>query len=145
MQAGRVLGPFSLRPSGNLRTTGLGVVPKKNGKWRVIFHLSTPEGHSVNDFISREEFTLHYSTIDGAVLTSAGSIEEPSWLSWTCRQHSTWSHSWPPSGSSWECTGGVNITWTPTTPLAYTWPPASSITLPPPCTGSWSTTMELPS
>ena len=68
MRAGRVLGPFPLRPSGNLRTSGLGVVPKENGKWRVILHLSTPEGHSVNDFISREEFTLHhYSTIDKAV------------------------------------------------------------------------------
>eukprot|EP00731_Ephydatia_muelleri_P001726 Em0001g1726a len=67
VRAGRVLGPFPLRPSGNLRTSGLGVVPKENGKLRVILHLSAPEGHSVNDFISREEFTLHYSTIHHVV------------------------------------------------------------------------------
>ncbi|KAL5516553.1 hypothetical protein EMCRGX_G001915 [Ephydatia muelleri] len=67
VRAGRVLGPFPLLPLVNLRTSGLGVVPKENGKWRVILHLSAPEGHSVNDFISREEFTLHYSTIHHAV------------------------------------------------------------------------------
>ena len=36
--AGRVLGPFADRPLPNLRTSGLGAAPKKNGKWRVILH-----------------------------------------------------------------------------------------------------------
>ena len=43
------------------------MVPKKHGKWRVILHLSAPSGRSINDFINKEEFTLHYSTIDNAV------------------------------------------------------------------------------
>eukprot|EP00731_Ephydatia_muelleri_P017504 Em0010g602a len=40
---------------------------KKKGKWRVILHLSAPEGLSINDFIAKEEFAIHYSTIVGAV------------------------------------------------------------------------------
>ncbi|KAL5510801.1 hypothetical protein EMCRGX_G006403 [Ephydatia muelleri] len=33
----------------------------------MILHLSAPEGHSINDYISKDEFNLHYSTIDDAV------------------------------------------------------------------------------
>ncbi|KAL5509533.1 hypothetical protein EMCRGX_G004923 [Ephydatia muelleri] len=40
--AGRVLGPFTVKPLINLRISGLGAAPKKNGKWRVILHLSAP-------------------------------------------------------------------------------------------------------
>ena len=65
--AGRVLGPFTEKPFVNLRTSGLRAAPKKNGKWRVILHLSAPYGISVNDGISKEEFSLHYSTVDDAV------------------------------------------------------------------------------
>ena len=61
------MAPFPNAPSSTSRTSGLGAVPKKNGKWRVIFHLSAPEGLSINDFISKEDFAIHYSTIDDAV------------------------------------------------------------------------------
>ena len=49
-------------------------MPKKNGKWRMIHHLSAPTGHSINDFISKDEFTLHYSSVDTAtqILTKIG-------------------------------------------------------------------------
>ena len=67
VEAGRVLGPFAERPLPNLRTSGLGAAPKKNGKWRVILHLSAPHGTSVNDVILKEEFSLHYSSVDDAV------------------------------------------------------------------------------
>ena len=67
VDSGRVLGPFPHCPLHNFRTSGLGVVLKKNGKWRMILHLSAPEGHSINDYISKDEFSLHYSTIDDAV------------------------------------------------------------------------------
>ena len=45
----------------------MGAVPKKNGKWRVIMHLSAPEGSSINDFIDKEDFPIHYATVDDAV------------------------------------------------------------------------------
>ena len=48
--------------------------PKKNGKWRVIMHLSAPPGDSINDFIDPREFPMHYSSVDDAVrlIHSAG-------------------------------------------------------------------------
>ena len=65
--AGRILGPFTTPPFPNLRCSGLGVVPKKNGKWRVIMHLSAPPGNSINDFIDPQQFPMHYSSVDDAV------------------------------------------------------------------------------
>ena len=47
--------------------SGIGVIPKKNGKWRAILHLSAPEGHSINDHINKDEFSIHYSSVDDAV------------------------------------------------------------------------------
>ena len=61
----RILSPFSKLPLKNLQCSGLGAVPKKGSdKWRVIMHLSAPHGQSIND---KEEYTLHYSTIDDVV------------------------------------------------------------------------------
>ena len=67
--AGHILGPFQSRPLTNLHCSGIGVVPKKNNKWRMIMHLSAPAGNSINDHnvISRDEFSLHYSSVDDAV------------------------------------------------------------------------------
>ena len=46
----------------------IGVVPKKDSrKWRTILHLSYPEGDSINDFISKADYTLYYVTVDSAI------------------------------------------------------------------------------
>ena len=73
-QAGRVQGPFTNPPLQNLKCSGVGVVPKKNGKWRMIHHLSAPTGQSINDFITKDAFSLHYSSVDDAtnILSSLG-------------------------------------------------------------------------
>ena len=47
--------------------SGLGVVPKQDGSWRIITHLSAPDGTSINDYIDPESVTLSYTTIDDAV------------------------------------------------------------------------------
>ena len=47
--------------------SGLGIVPKKNGKLRVIHDLSSPDGESVNDGIPREDFSPEYATVDMAI------------------------------------------------------------------------------
>eukprot|EP00731_Ephydatia_muelleri_P032905 Em0024g449a len=65
--AGRILGPFSEHLLTNQCTSGLGAVPKKNGKWRVIMHLSAPEGIGINDYIDKEDFPIRYATVDDAV------------------------------------------------------------------------------
>ena len=64
--AGRILGPFQSSPLPNFHCSGLGAVPKKGGKWRMTLHLSAPHNHSVNDFIPKEEFSLHYTSVDDA-------------------------------------------------------------------------------
>ena len=60
-------GPYLSPPFADLHCSGLGVVPKKNGKLRPIHHLSAPFGQSVNDGISREDFSLQYVTVDHAI------------------------------------------------------------------------------
>lgn len=61
--AGRIAGPFSAPPFVNFVTSPLGVVPKKNpGNFRIIHHLSYPEGKSVNDFIPDDKSTVHYAS-----------------------------------------------------------------------------------
>ena len=67
LDAGRVQGPFPARPMPSLHCSGLGVVPKKGNKWRMILHLSAPPNRSINDFISKEEFSLQYTSLDDAI------------------------------------------------------------------------------
>ncbi len=67
LAAARILGPYAELPLPLLQCSGLGVVPKKGGKWRVIMHLSAPVGSSINDHISREQFSLQYASVDDAI------------------------------------------------------------------------------
>jgi len=45
----------------------LGVVPKKDGTWCIIMDLSSPHGSSINDFIAKNDYMLHYASIDDTV------------------------------------------------------------------------------
>ena len=65
--SGRMAGPFSQPPFQPFHCSGLGVVPKQDGTWRVITHLSAPDGLSINDYIDPESVTLSYTTVDDAV------------------------------------------------------------------------------
>ena len=66
--AGRIAGPFSAPPFSNFVSSPLGVVPKKNpGEFRIIHHLSYPEGLSVNDSIPEGKSTVHYASIGNAI------------------------------------------------------------------------------
>ena len=67
VDAGRIRGPFPDRPLPALRCSGLGVVPKKGNKWRMILHLSAPTGASINDHIPKAPFSLQYTSVDDAV------------------------------------------------------------------------------
>ena len=40
--AGRTLGPFDNPPLPDFHCSGLGLVPKHDGGWRTIYHLSAP-------------------------------------------------------------------------------------------------------
>jgi len=65
-EAGQILGPFDQPPFPNFRTSGLGLVPKHDGGWRIIYHLSAPFAQSINDFIDPSSYSLSYCTIDDA-------------------------------------------------------------------------------
>ena len=66
-ESGLTADPFSSPPFPRMFVSGLGIVPKKNGKLRVIHNLSSPDGSSVNDGISRGDFSPQYATVDMAV------------------------------------------------------------------------------
>ena len=65
---GRVGGPFSERPIPTLRVSPLGLVEKKTpGDFRLIHHLSFPEGNSLNDYIDPDLCSVQYTSFDEAV------------------------------------------------------------------------------
>lgn len=65
---GRIAGPFYDWPVDDLIISPLGVVPKKEqGEFRMIHHLSWPEGQSVNDFIADADSRVLYASVDDAV------------------------------------------------------------------------------
>ena len=65
---GRTLGSFDKQSLPQLQVSRLGVVPKHTpGLWHLIVDLSSPDGHSVNDGISRSLCSLTYVSVDTAV------------------------------------------------------------------------------
>ncbi len=68
MDANRLAGPFREKPIGNLIVSPIGIIPKSEpGKYRLIQHLSYPEGDSINDGIDPELCTVKYTSFDSAV------------------------------------------------------------------------------
>ena len=68
LNLGRIQGPFERPPFHNIQCSPIGVVPKKKpGEFRLIQHLSYPEGNSINDYICAELSTVKYSCFDNAV------------------------------------------------------------------------------
>lgn len=67
---GRIAGPYDSPPFPNFQVSPIGLVPKKHSsKFRTIFHLSFPKSGatSINHFISKEDHSLQYITIDNAI------------------------------------------------------------------------------
>lgn len=68
IEAKRVSGPFLSPPFPNIQVSPLGLVPKKApNDFRLIHHLSYPEGDSINFHIPKEMTTVSYQSIDTAV------------------------------------------------------------------------------
>lgn len=65
---GRMAGPFDEIPFPTFRVSPVGLVPKKDGDFRLIHHLSYPDFNSVNYFIDPDICKVKYSNIDEAVL-----------------------------------------------------------------------------
>jgi len=69
VQLGRVAGPFSETPLPVHHVSHFGVIPKRHqpGKWRLILDLSSPAGHSVNNGIAGEDYSLQYMKVDDII------------------------------------------------------------------------------
>ena len=67
IQSGRIIGPFKNLPLSNLHLSPVGLVPKSDGGWRMITHLSYPESCGVNQFIDPNLCTVQYSSFDSVV------------------------------------------------------------------------------
>lgn len=52
--------PLSSKTSSNLHTSPIGIVPYKNGGWRLIAIRSAPGSYSSNDFIGPYFCTIKY-------------------------------------------------------------------------------------
>ena len=61
VSSGRVFGPTTSPPLANLHVCRFGVIPKKDGGWRLILDLWFPFDHSVNDGIIKEDSPSHIS------------------------------------------------------------------------------------
>ena len=65
---GRVAGPLPSPPLSHMQCHPLSVVPKKHSSdWRTIYHLSYPEGDSIDGFIPKEAYALQYVRVDDAI------------------------------------------------------------------------------
>ena len=69
VELGRTAGPFDNPPFPNFQVSSIGMVPKKqSGQFRTICHLFYPKtGCSINSSISKEDYSLQYTTIDNAI------------------------------------------------------------------------------
>ena len=66
LRRGHTSGPFPFPPFTHTHCSPVGAAPKPDGSVRLILDLSSPRGDSVNDGISKEDFTCKYSKFDDA-------------------------------------------------------------------------------
>ena len=43
------------------------MIPKPDGEWHIIYHISAPHRSSINDFLDPEQYSLSYCSVDYAV------------------------------------------------------------------------------
>ena len=64
VKLGHMVGPFDSAPLKNLKISPVGLIPKSDGSWRLITHLSYPPGNSVNDGIDKGLCSVNYTSFD---------------------------------------------------------------------------------
>ena len=64
---GRIVGPFEKTPVSNLKISPIGIIPKPDQSWRLITHLSYPNGRGVNSGIPDEFATVKYTSFDKVI------------------------------------------------------------------------------
>lgn len=69
VREGRMSGPFKNPPMQNLHISPIGIVPKADGGWRMIMHLSYPPQISINHNIDPIYTTVTYTSFDRVIET----------------------------------------------------------------------------
>ena len=59
-------GPFKQPPFSQLHCSPIGSADKPDGSIRLVMDLSQPEGSSINEWIDKDEFSVHYTHFDEA-------------------------------------------------------------------------------
>jgi hypothetical protein len=68
LEAQRIAGPYATPPFRNIQVSPLGLVPKKVPReFRLIHHLSYPEGDSINSHIPKQFTAVSYQSVDTAI------------------------------------------------------------------------------
>ncbi|XP_052062798.1 uncharacterized protein LOC127702580 isoform X1 [Mytilus californianus] len=68
INANRFVGPFDSKPFTEMQLSPLGLAEKKMpGTYRMIHHLSFPEGSSINDNIPQDKCSVQYASIQDAI------------------------------------------------------------------------------
>ena len=67
LSRGHTSDPFQVPPIVPFHCSPLGAVPKKDGTFCIILDLSSPSGFAVNKGISKDDFSVKYSSFDNAV------------------------------------------------------------------------------
>lgn len=63
-----IMGPFDKAPLENFVCSPIAIIPKKDNTYRFIHNLSYPKkGDSINNFISHDDSTVQYETIDDVI------------------------------------------------------------------------------
>ena len=63
-KVGQLLGPFDKPPFACFHFSSLGLVPKHDGGWCTIRHLSAPDRYNINNKIDLDLFTPTYCSMD---------------------------------------------------------------------------------
>ena len=64
---GRIARSFRFRPILNLRSSRIGLIPKKTSDWSLTTHLYYPYGYWVTDFLDETLATVHYSKCNNII------------------------------------------------------------------------------
>ena len=64
LRNGHIAGPFASPPWPNLNCSPTGTREKDDGSYRLLMDLSYPRGKSINDFISKDDFSVEFMGFD---------------------------------------------------------------------------------
>ena len=67
LDRGHTYGPFRAPPLADFRVNPLSARDKPDGSVRLLLDMSQPSGLSINDCISKLDFSVSYTSVDGAV------------------------------------------------------------------------------